>query len=332
MTASDGARSVCRPPAGAARDLVAPHPRHAIFLGFVALLVLWTIGLLQALSLLPAAIPFIDPRRAPVVFCAAGLLLTVVVGLLVARHVRRDWRLRNRQAEQSARDLHRLSSRLVGAIEEVRRDVARELHDEIGQALTAIKMELAHAERVTRPEAAVALQGARNATDAALHAVRDLTHMLHPRMLDDLGLAAALQTQVREFSRRTGIAAELRQEAIDDRADAHVALCVYRVVQEALTNVGRHAAATRCEVSLSCASGVLRVSVADDGRGFDPRAAAPGGGAGLLGIQERVAGCGGRYWLDSEPGKGTRLVVDLPLGASAAASESGTQNAVAGAV
>ncbi len=331
MTASDGVRSVCRPPAPAGRHLHAPNQHLAILLGFTATLILWMTGLCWALGLFGTPFSGVVSTRLPIAVCAAGLVVTVLVAAVTLRP-ERDGRARGRRAEDvhSARNLQRLSSRLVEAIEKERRHVARELHDEIGQALTAIKMELAQAERSQTPEGvSAALQSARTATDAALHAVRDLSRMLHPRILDDLGLAAALEMQVRDFSRRTGIPAQLSHDAVEHRADARVALCAYRIVQEALTNVGRHAAATRCDVSLSHHPGTLRVIVQDDGRGFDPQAAA-GDGVGLLGIQERVAGCGGRYSLETAPGRGTRLVVDLPLSPSEVTPE--VRREVAGAV
>ena len=159
-------------------------------------------------------------------------------------HDSRDLAEHQEQHGQNARDLQRLSARLVEALEQERRAVARELHDEVGQALTAIKMELSHAERARPGELPVgALEAARVATDSALHTVRDLTRLLHPRILDELGLVAAVETLVREFSRRTGVATELDHDEVEGRLDARVSLCAYRIVQEALTNVGRHAAA-----------------------------------------------------------------------------------------
>jgi signal transduction histidine kinase len=247
--------------------------------------------------------------------------LGVVIAVFAARAADRlDGRIRyQHQLEvQQARELARLSTRLLGAQEEERRRIARELHDEIGQALSALKLELAVAGR-TAPMAAIdnALGEARAIADRTLATVRDLSQLLHPAMLDDLGLPDTADWYLRGFSRRTGIASELKVVQLDARLPREVELCSYRVIQEAVTNVARHAEARHCRVEIVRHDAALHLSIEDDGRGFDlgPARAADGRGLGLVGLRERIAGLGGRLQIESRRGAGTRLIVELPLSA-----------------
>lgn len=173
---------------------------------------------------------------------AVSLILALVVAVVASRHVNRLQRQieRQRRAEQENRqDLERLSARLVGAQEEERRNLARELHDEVGQALTAVKMDIGIALRGdVDSRGKDALQEASEIAETTLRGVRDLSQLLHPSMLDDFGLPATLTAYLRSFSQRTGIRAQLA-ETIDDRLPAAVEVAVYRIVQEALSNVAR---------------------------------------------------------------------------------------------
>ncbi len=252
---------------------------------------------------------------------ATAFLVTHYAGRLEAR-IRRQ----HLQDLQNKQDLQRLSARLVHAQEEERRSIARELHDEIGQALTAIKLDLAAAERGldTPDKARHPLEEARSIADRAVQAVRDLSHILHPAMLDDLGLPDTLNWYLRGFSKRTGIRTELVHDRMEGRLASEVELCAYRIVQEALTNVARHAEASFCRLYLQRLPYTLLVTVEDNGKGFDPRRLEAGDarrGLGLVGIQERVSGLGGTFRLESSPGKGTCLSVELRALAPAAPME-----------
>ena len=213
------------------------------------------------------------------------------------------------------RELERLSSQLMQAQEDERRRIARELHDEIGQALTALKLELAIAERSATPSARSSLTEARAITDRALQSVRDMSQLLHPSMLDDLGLPDTATWYLRGFSRRTGITSELVVERLERRLDPEVESCTYRIIQEALTNVARHAEASLCRVEIARVDSSLRIRIEDDGKGFDESSdpTPTSRGLGLVGVRERVARLGGTLRVESNLGVGTRLMVDLPV-------------------
>jgi len=249
-------------------------------------------------------------------FAVAGSLGIAMLATIYAGRLERRIDQQRQKDVETARDLQRLSSQLLTAQEEERRTIARELHDEVGQVLTAIKVELSMAQRTIEAAGgrADALAGARAITDGALHTVRDLSHLLHPAMLDDLGLASAVEWYLKGFGRRHGIKIDLLQDRMEERFETETETAVYRIVQEALTNVAKHAQATRCRVYLQRLSHTLLVTIEDDGVGFEPAAAtaAGGRGLGLVGIRERVAQVHGEMRLETAPGKGTRLTIEVP--------------------
>jgi signal transduction histidine kinase len=267
------------------------------------------------------AVLYQDLRRG--IWTASGV--AVVLGMLVAFGATRyagglEAQIRTQHVEdvERKRELERLSAKLVGAQEDERRTIARELHDEVGQALTAIKIGLSVAYRNLKDcgQPLDSLTEARSITDGALQAVRDVSQLLHPTMLDDLGLTETLNWYLRGFARRTGIRAELTQDRIAERMSAEVELAAYRIVQEGLTNVAKHASARACRVYVQRLPHSLLVTVEDDGVGFDLKrkpAADPLRGLGLVGIRERVSGLGGTLRLESTPGQGTRLSAELPV-------------------
>ena len=247
----------------------------------------------------------------------AALLLSLIVGAFVSRHVSRlERRLRAELGAnaENAVQLHRLSARLVRAQEDERRLIARELHDEVGQALTAVKMQLAVARRSLSEGAAGAIDEARAVTDAALQSARQISRLLHPPMLEDTGLAATLDWYLRGFSERTGIPVEFVHSGMEVRAAAEVETCLFRVVQEATTNIARHAQASSCRVYLQRLPSSVALTVEDNGQGFAPHGPRLGrrDGIGLLGIKERVTDASGTFRLESAPGRGTRIIVELP--------------------
>jgi signal transduction histidine kinase len=248
-------------------------------------------------------------------------VISVSIGWLAFRHTTR---LERRLTEQRAReeriglDLQRLSNKQVHIQEEERSRIARELHDAVGQALSAVKVELLVAQRTLDRMAPGTdlLRDAQVNADSALRSVRDLSHLLHPSALDDLGLVAALDSYLAEYGKRHEIAVVFLHAGIVGRQAAEVERAVYRIVQEALTNVVRHANARSARVTLTVELDVLRVRVEDDGAGFDVADAEQPGrrrGLGLLGIRERALQLGGTVSVASGFATGTRIQVDLPV-------------------
>jgi signal transduction histidine kinase len=202
--------------------------------------------------------------------------------------------------------------RVVSGQELERQRLARELHDETGQALTSILLGLKAVEEApTREEMRAAADTLRELVVATLQDVRRLAVELRPKALDDFGLVAALERLVNLFSESTGIAVEL-EAALGDRLPAEVETTLYRIVQEALTNVVKHARATNVSILLVRRGPTATVVIEDDGEGFDP-AAASEDGLGLLGMRERVALLDGRLTVESSAGAGTTLAVEVPL-------------------
>lgn len=249
-----------------------------------------------------------------------ALALSLSIAVLATLYAGRLETRLTSQLEKDARNtraLQQLSTQLINAQEEERRRIARELHDEVGQALTAIKVELAVAQRKIESTRASGelLDAAQAITDRTLHTVRDLSHLLHPPTLDDLGLAAAVDSYLRDFSRRFDIRANLHHEELAARLTPAIEVATYRIIQEALTNVAKHAHARTCGVTLRQDGGTFEIIVEDDGRGFDAHDVDESSrtGLGLLGMRERVSQLHGSMFLSSAAGQGTRLRFEIPV-------------------
>ncbi len=223
-------------------------------------------------------------------------------------------RRREAQEQEHARDtLRRLSQRLVEVREDERRRIARELHDELGQRLTALKMDLASLAPATRSSKTRERIGAMlEMLDETVTSVRRISADLRPLMLDDLGLDAAIEWLARDAARRMGIEVSVELDEAAARLDARSAIALYRMVQEALTNVARHARATDVRIELKQKGAELVLTVRDNGVGFPERGAMRDDSFGLLGIGERALMLGGRMETDNPPGGGGRLTVHLP--------------------
>ncbi|HEV2358700.1 MAG TPA: histidine kinase [bacterium] len=231
-------------------------------------------------------------------------------------------RVASRTRELSAAHALRrqLLERIVLAHEEERRRIARELHDEIGQGLTALVMQLGTAEGALEPDAdgiRPQLQAVREQTSEMIENVRRLMLDLRPAVLDDLGLVPAIRWYAESHLPAAGIDAQVSISGLDEheRLPRRLELVAFRLAQEAVTNVIRHAQARRAVISLARVAGGLEISVEDDGRGFDPEAAPPTGrrGWGLAGMRERVALLGGTLSVTSHPGCGTRVAARIPV-------------------
>ena len=220
-----------------------------------------------------------------------------------------------RQTEAAKRELRRLSHQQVRAQEEERKAISRDLHDEAGQTLTALRMELRSIQDncpTPDPEFTEHMEKAKRLTEQTLRTLRDIAMGLRPTMLDDLGLGPAVQWQGREFSRHTGVPVNIQLKAIDERIPDRQKTCAYRLVQEALTNCARHAKATSIDVTIERSGAELALSVKDNGIGFDP-ADGRGGGLGLLGIRERVEELRGQVRIEAQPSAGTAVYARIPL-------------------
>jgi signal transduction histidine kinase len=251
------------------------------------------------------------------------LALTLGIGALLALattrhilHLARDADLRYRQVTLAQGKLKELSASLVEAQEQERRAISRELHDEVGQSLSALLMELGNLGAVAPGDAELRshVESIRKLAENSVNVVRNMALLLRPSMLDDLGLVPALQWQARELSKRTGMAVMVDAEGVADDLPEEHKTCIYRVVQEALHNCARHAFARSVRIQVVEEGGRIHLSVADDGQGFDSTHTR---GLGLLGMEERVTHLGGRFQLQSEPGQGTRLRIEIPLAARA---------------
>jgi signal transduction histidine kinase len=203
--------------------------------------------------------------------------------------------------------------RVVQAQEQERRRLARELHDETGQALTSILLGLKPLEdALSEHPARAAVAELREHVVNALQDVRRLAVELRPAVLDDFGLVAALERLTESFAEQTGISVDFHSALGETRLPGEVESALYRVVQESLTNIVKHADASKVSVSIARRESAVAAVIEDDGRGFDPRATR-GDGIGLLGMTERLALIGGRVEIESRPGAGTTLVAEVPL-------------------
>jgi len=214
---------------------------------------------------------------------------------------------------KSKQRLHQLAGHLQTSVELERAAIAREIHDDVGGSLTAIKFDLAWIDRhAQEPEVRARVAAALETVNSAIDASQRIMHNLRPAILEQ-GLVAALQWMTARFERRTGIEAALRIGEERLELPSGVPLVAYRTAQEALTNVSKHALATRVEVELSQDSGVLTLEIRDNGRGMGPGDLGKERSFGIRGLHERAATVGGWVDLTSAPGGGTSLILTVPL-------------------
>lgn len=255
-----------------------------------------------------------DGRRIPVEVSSRAIYENgVIVGV---QGTARD--ITERKQAQDA--LQMFSRKLIEAQEEERRRIARELHDQIGQVLTAVKMNLHTVQHVCNElETGAQIKDNIEAVDEALRLVRDLSVDLRPPLLDDLGLVTALRWYVDRYAKRSGIVADVIIDLHDqnERFSRELETACFRIAQEALTNVVRHARATCVSLRLAKENELLVLSVRDDGIGFDPdalrRRAGRAATLGLLGMQERAHAAGGDLEINSQVANGTEILLKLPL-------------------
>jgi two-component system sensor histidine kinase UhpB len=225
----------------------------------------------------------------------------------------------------SREQLRRLSTHLQSARESERSAIAREIHDELGGALTALKFDIASFEELLPPgDAATArgpivekLESMSALIDTTVQTMRRIITQLRPVLLDSLGLSAAIEWLAEDFQTRTGIPCEARIEREDGLADNERATAVYRIVQETLTNVARHAGATRVEITMDIRGGMLHLTVCDNGKGVTEEQIRAPGSFGIMGMKERALIFGGEVSLEAAPTGGTAVSLRLPLAGGA---------------
>jgi len=249
------------------------------------------------------------------------LLLTVFLGIGMAIFsTRKILKLESRahtqyeDAVEARRQLENLSARLVEAQETERRSLARELHDEVGQSLSAVLVELRNLTTGLRVQSYEQLsrhvETIKGLVENTVRTIRNMSLLLRPSMLDDLGLVPALRWQAREVSRQTAMDVSVSTDLLADDLPDDYRTCIYRVVQEALHNCSRHSNATAVRIQVLQETNRLMLSIRDNGKGFDVKQSK---GLGLLGVEERVARLGGKCEINSEPGSGTVLAIELPF-------------------
>ncbi len=232
--------------------------------------------------------------------------------------IQRDVTVRRREEEEllrSRQELRDLTARLQSVREEERTHISREIHDELGQALTGLKLDFAwlRSRLRDRPELLERAQLLVGRIDGTIDSVRRIATELRPSVLDHLGLVAAVEWQAQEFEKRTGIASALSVRASHAEIDDRRATTVFRILQETLTNVARHAEAGRVEIGLSISTDLLTLEVHDDGRGISEREIAAPHSLGLVGLRERALACGGELAISGIPQGGTTVSVRIPL-------------------
>jgi signal transduction histidine kinase len=256
---------------------------------------------------------------------AITLVSAVGAAALAARRVSRlQYQVDQQRLEERRirRDLERLSAGLVDVQVRERREISRELHDAIGQALTAVKLDIGIALRGDVSERTrAALDEAKDITESTLQSVRDLSQLLHPSTLDDFGLPETLRTYLKRFAERTGIRAQL-VAALPDRLPPDIEASLYRIIQEAMNNIARHSGASACAVMINTVGQELRLVVEDNGCGLK---ASQGHGLGLIAMRERAQAQAGSFAIDSVPSGGTCVVVTMKVAArdSVAVNEAG---------
>lgn len=251
------------------------------------------------------------------------LATAALIYFLVRRSIATLQRSERALKDQTVR-LQVLSHKLLDIQENERRAVARELHDEIGQALTGLKLSLEMADRLPPEPARESVRGAVSLANDLISRVRNLSLDLRPAALDDLGLLPALLWHFERYSKQTGVQVDFRHQGLEGRRferDVETVAC--RIIQEALTNVARHAQTQLVEVRVWVDDVSLNLRVEDHGAGFDAQALVEASSSGLAGMEERASILGGSLMIDSQPGRGTHLAADLPLPGARTAARRG---------
>lgn len=219
------------------------------------------------------------------------------------------------QLNESLKEIRRLAAHLQDIREEERASMAREIHDELGQQLTGLKIDVTWVLKKTKEDETIQhkLKGTVDLLDTMVKTVRKIATELRPSILDDLGLVEAMEWQGKEFEKRSGIPVQFVSTDESIAPDSNIAIALFRIYQESLTNVARHSAATHVDTRLELRDNRIILSITDNGKGFDTTGIAHKKTLGLLGMKERSLMMGGNYDITSKPGGGTTVLVSVPL-------------------
>jgi signal transduction histidine kinase len=221
-----------------------------------------------------------------------------------------------KQKEESGEQFRNLSAYLQAAREEERRSIAREIHDELGQALTTMKLELSLLREEVLQDATAAtqrIQSLKERIDETIHAVKRIITKLRPGLLDDLGLPAAIEWQAKDFQQHSGIVCEVFAEPEEMAINSEISTAMFRIFQETLTNITRHSGATRVTVNLIQTDDALKLIVHDNGRGITSEEIHNPKSFGLIGIRERAQYWHGTVEINGKPEVGTTIIVQFPM-------------------
>ena len=221
-----------------------------------------------------------------------------------------------KKLKQSLGQIRMLTGHLQEVREEERKNIARDIHDELGQQLTILKMDVAWIiKKLQNPDEILIaqLKGLLDTIDGTMKSVRRMCSELRPALLDDLGLIAAMEWQAREFEKNTGIIVELTLPAEALMLVPEIKTGLFRIFQESLTNIARHAQAREVKVNLQEEDKSLVLNIGDNGKGFDTSILNEKSTLGILGMEERSLMMGGKYVIEIEPGKGTTVKVTVPV-------------------
>jgi signal transduction histidine kinase len=220
------------------------------------------------------------------------------------------------QLQASHEQLRSLSAHLESVREEERKNVAREIHDELGQILTALKIDLSSLNEGSTEEQQLLLEKTKSMSeliDMAIETVKRISAELRPPVLDDLGIAVALEWQAEEFNKRTQIKCEFTSKPQDIVLEPDHSTAIFRIFQEALTNVARHSNASRVKAVLTKETDKIVLTIKDNGKGIEKKQIADPKAFGIIGMRERARFLGGELRVNSAPGKGTSITVSIPL-------------------
>jgi signal transduction histidine kinase len=276
------------------------------FTHFMDMVVLW-----KPLYWLAGDVKLVTALASVVTAIALPSLVPQIRTMITSAHLSED---RRQQVERANVELQHLSAHLLSAQDEERRRIARDLHDGVGQYLAAMKMsfEVALSQTGDQQAAAGPLKDCVDLVDRCTREIRTMSHLLHPPLLEEIGLASAIPWYVAGFRERSGIEVELDMPADFDRFPPSVEVVLFRVLQESLTNIHRHAGSRRALIRLQVESDTAMLTVQDHGKGFDAR---PGGfapGVGIAGMRERARELGGEFKINSGRG-GTVIEATIPL-------------------